>query len=147
MAPEYSKDILAVGGHFPFGFHKSIGRDFDFPHEDGVFQGRTIRYITIVRDPADRLHSYYRFVTSFPAHRLHQQTKGLTCKEFFALMETTGNLECENLQCVLVSGRGQSAEKAIAAIEDQYFAAVTIEDTESLVSFLERSLNWPSGRA
>src|SRR3546814_19076899 len=83
-----------------------------------------------------RISDWSSDLCSSDLHRLHQQTKGLTCKEFFALMETTGDLECENLQCVLVSGRGQSAEKAIAAIEDKYFAAVTIEETESLVSFL-----------
>jgi hypothetical protein len=142
-----AKDIWAVGGHFPFGFHRQIGSDFDVHHEDGVFQGREIRYVTIVRDPVDRLYSYYRFVTSFAAHRLHLQTKGLTCKEFFALMMEIGNAECENLQCELVNGGDESAAYAIAKIEEQYFAAVTVEDSEHMVGFLERALDWPAGRA
>ncbi len=147
ITAERAKDILGIASHLQFGFHRMFGPQTSDRPKDGLFEGRNIRYITVVRDPAQRLLSYYRFVTSFPAHYLHECTKGLNCPDFLALMEEIDNGECKNLQCGLIGKNGGTADDAISTIEQHYHAAVTIEDTPNLISYLERTLNWPKGRA
>lgn len=138
--------MLAVGGHFAYGFHKEFGRPYHrwLYGDDGVLAGRRLRYITIVRDPVARIKSFYRFVTTFPAHALHQKTKGMTSRQFFAHLEEIGNNECRNLQCHLVGGmRVRNFEAIRQRITDDYHAICALEDVVPFVEHLRQSLHWP----
>jgi hypothetical protein len=51
-----------VHGHIPYGIHKYIPRQCE--------------YVTILREPVDRVISAYKYVLRRPTHRLHDQVVG-----------------------------------------------------------------------
>lgn len=59
MPAERRVQIACVYGHMPFGFH----------HEAGV----PARYLTMLRDPVERINSHYHFVRVRPGAALHAQ--------------------------------------------------------------------------
>ena len=60
--PASRRDQIAyVHGHMPFGFH----------HETGV----AARYLTMLRDPVERINSHYHFVRVRPRAPLHARLK------------------------------------------------------------------------
>lgn len=147
LTQEQADRILALSGHYRYGFHRSFGPPAP-PGQltDGLFAGREIKYVSVVREPAERLYSYYRYVTSFTAHRLYAITKGLGCYEFFALMDEIQNRECRNLQFAMVSGGCRSFREGIQLIDRNYLAVVPIHGVSELLAKMERELDWPQGR-
>lgn len=141
----WAAQVLALGGHRPFGFHREFGSRTDrLASRDGLFAGRRIEYVTVVRDPVDRLLSYHRFVTTFPAHRLHAETRKMNCQAFFEHMIRIDNGECRDQQCRLITNdKDFTLEKAIDFVERKYLAVATIDNVAGLVSYLGRRLEWP----
>ncbi|MEW5963640.1 MAG: sulfotransferase family 2 domain-containing protein [Pseudomonadota bacterium] len=138
--------MLAVGGHFPYGFHKEFGRPYHrwLYGDDGVLAGRRLRYVTIVRNPVDKVRSFYRFVTTFPTHSLYEQTRGMSAKEFFKLVQSVGNLEWTNQQCYLVGGLEVREFAPIRQrLIDDYHAICALEDVVPFVEHLRQTLHWP----
>lgn len=147
MTQDQANRILALSGHYAYGFHRGFGPPAAPGRvTDGLFEGRDIRYVSVVREPAERLHSYYRYVTTFTAHRLYPQTKGLGLYEFFALMDEIQNRECRNLQFAMVTGGGRSLRDGIQLVERNYLAVVPIYGVTELLGKMERELEWPPGR-
>lgn len=145
VTPDMARNILALSAHMPYGFHRKLGPK---PHRragDGLFEGRSVSYISVVRDPVERLYSFYRYVTVTPAHILHHETKGMDCRTFFEYLAETGNRSLGDQQCALINGRRADAQSAIRNIEENYLAVVTLENISGLVSYLERTLKWPAG--
>lgn len=138
-------NVFAIGGHSKFGFHATFGPEHERSEDpDGVFRGRDVRYISIVRNPVDRLHSYYRFVKTFAPHRLHRDTRHMECDEFFAHMVEIGNKECTGrLQCSLICGTSPTAAAAIQRIKDDYFLVGVADQATQFIEELSAKLNWP----
>lgn len=139
---DHPEDILAIGGHMPHGFHRSFKRFPDGRWPTTVFEKRHCRYITVLRDPVERMKSYYRFVTTFPAHHLHEETRGMMPDRFFRHMQTTKNPECFNLQCRLV-GRSRHYEAARDYLSANYHSVGIVDRIDEFVRHLQRTLNWP----
>jgi hypothetical protein len=139
-----ANEILAIGGHNGFGFHKSFGPGWRrwLLSEENVFVGRRVRYISVVRNPLDRLKSYYRFATTFRAYALHKKVKGLSPTDFFRVMEEVGNTEFRNQQCRLV-GRSNVFEAARQRVITDYHAVAALEDFVPMVKHLAKTLRWP----
>ncbi len=145
VSPEQARNVLALSAHLPYGFHRRLGPEAIEAPADGLFDGRSISYISVVRDPVDRLYSFYRYVSVTPAHILHESTKGMDCLTFFDHIAETENRVLSNQQCALINGRRGDAANAIRRIEEDYLAVVTLDNISGLVSYLDRTLEWPAG--
>lgn len=141
----WAKEVFALGGHNPFGFHRQFGPWYQrYTARNGVFSGRDVRYISMVRNPIERMHSYYRFVKTFAAHRLHRETRHMGCEEFFSHMEAIENMECiANLQCALISGGSDQADDAVRRVKNDYMLVGTADKSSDFISKLSESLEWP----
>ena len=148
--PQFSRrragQMLGLGGHFPYGIHTEFGRDYHrwLHGPEGVLAGRKLRYVTVIRNPVERVKSFYRFVTTFPAHALYERTNGLSARDFFRCMEEIGNKESSNLQCHLVGGaQARSFDVIRERIMRDYHAVCALEDFNPFVGHLQQTLNWP----
>ena len=131
-----AKDILAIGGHLPYGFHESFG-------DSRSFTTRKVLYVAIVRHPVDRLLSLARFVRTFRAHALYHETKHMTCAEFFDhMIETKNNSIIGNGQSAIISPG--NPEGAIEQIETKFAAVSTLKAVPALVSYIGEALDWPA---
>jgi len=88
-SPERLAQVRLLQGHFPFGFHEAL-------------PGRA-RYFTILRDPVDRVVSYFYHARREPRHYLYDQIHDnhWTLKE---LLENGSPLMMNNGQVRFISG-------------------------------------------
>ena len=132
--------IKCIIGHFPFGSHK-------------YFYGEST-YITMLRDPVDRIISHYYSAISREYHYLHNEVvqKNMTLSEYV----TSGiSFEMENGCTQLLSGEEKKipidintpeAQQCIKTAKEnliKYFTAIGIVERydESLLLF-KRKLGW-----
>ncbi len=127
--------VRCLAGHFKFGYHRALGRcgEKDWP-KDGLFTGRDIRYVTVVREPVARVKSFYRYVKAAPKHRLHKATIGMTPREFFDYLESIGVVEPWNQQSRRMGGKP----------EDRFFLCAPLDELDRFVEVLGAALGWPS---
>lgn len=123
LSDEERADIRLVTGHFRFGLHQ---------HLTGHSE-----YITFLREPAERLISYYYYVKQNPKHRIYDLVANLSLYEFVTTIHRT---DVRNAHICMISGiKGEQKvmlENAIAHVE-QYFSFVGIVEyfQESLLLF------------
>jgi Sulfotransferase family len=79
--------LRIVMGHLYFGVH--------------AFAARPCMYITILREPIDRVISHYYFVRHDPSNYLYELASKMTLKEF---VESCGRQEPNNDQTRLLAG-------------------------------------------
>jgi hypothetical protein len=77
-----------ISGHMTFGVHQS----FDHP----------CVYITLLREPTDRIVSFYYYARRSPQMYLHSMAMQLSLEEFVASRDS---LEFDNLQVRVLTGR------------------------------------------
>ena len=88
--PDAKREKLQfIKGHFAYGLHEGLGRPFE--------------YITMLREPVDRVVSHYYYVLRNPAHYLHARvtSKKMSLKDY-ALGGLTK--EVDNGQVRLIAG-------------------------------------------
>ena len=81
--------IIVLKGHLYFGLHE--------------FLPRPSTYITILRDPVDRVISNYYYVLRTPSHYLHHEirSQGMSLREY---LRSEMNPQLDNAQRRLLSG-------------------------------------------
>lgn len=118
-----------VFGHVDFGLH-------------AYFSGET-KYIALLRNPIDRILSYYFYVRNSKRNRRHDEVKNMSFQEF---VHSDITKEVDNLQCRMIAGYQTKTElllcQAIQNVE-QYFVFVGIVEffDESLMC-LKEELGW-----
>ncbi|MCL5029602.1 MAG: sulfotransferase family 2 domain-containing protein [Bacteroidetes bacterium] len=138
--PDKIPTLLCISGHFPFGFHKYLTDE--------------TRYITMLRDPVDRIISHYYSVIGRPWHYLHDKVvkNNLSIADYV----TSGiTIETSNSQTQLLSGCERPlplniddpiAKEAIETAKrnlSNYFEVVGIfEKYEESVILFKRKLGW-----
>lgn len=94
MPEEELRAIYCLAGHFAFGVH--------------VHLPQPSTYITLLRDPFQRIRSHYHFIQRRDDHPLH--AKVIAGKiSLIDYVEKLGNLEMDNGQTRLLAGIGYSA--------------------------------------
>jgi hypothetical protein len=83
------RKLQFINGHFAYGLHETLGRPCE--------------YITILREPVDRVVSHYYYVLRNPSHYLHMRvtSKRMSLKDY-ALAGLTN--EIDNGQVRLIAG-------------------------------------------
>jgi hypothetical protein len=77
-------------GHFAYGIHTVFNRE--------------TRYFSMVREPLERLESYYNFVRRWEIHHHHQKAQDLDIDSFFSYLIEINDIEISNLQCLMIAG-------------------------------------------
>jgi hypothetical protein len=89
LAPERREQIRLVKGHMPYGLHQYLSVP--------------ATYITMLRDPVDRIVSHYYFVRRSPGVGHHEEVtaKGMTLDDF---VRERASIRATNDQTRLISG-------------------------------------------
>jgi hypothetical protein len=140
LPEEERRRIRCLKGHMPFGLHQYLSRPAD--------------YITLFRDPVDRVISDYYFILRTPVHHLHDEvvSRRMGLREY---VSTGISFEANNGQTRWISGApGSDSTTAVEALPvdalekakanlHNHFAAVGLTDRfdESLLLF-KRILGW-----
>lgn len=134
--PERLEQVRLLQGHFPFGFHE-------------ILPGRA-NYFTILRDPVDRVISYYYHAKREPLHYLykHIHDNDWTLKD---LLESRIPLMMNNAQVRFISGVFETPyfdevdeshlEQAIANLRTFVVVGVT-EEFDLTLLLLQRAFGW-----
>jgi hypothetical protein len=130
-------EIRLLRGHIPYGLH--------------VYCPRPTTYFTLLREPIDRLVSYYYFVQRQADHYLHDyaNTPGMTLKRY---VEDRVSLQMDNMQTRLLSGvwtdpgYDECDAKTLALAKrnlQEHFVVVGLtERFDETLLLLKRALGW-----
>jgi hypothetical protein len=123
-----------IKGHMPFGIHRRLNRPFT--------------YITILRDPVERVISEYYFALHYRLHPQHKRMQHLSLDQYAA---TTPH---HNLQCKLLAGlpgprdflAGDCTEQTLATAKSnlaQHFTLAGLtERFDETLALLKVLFNW-----
>lgn len=122
-----------VRGHIPFGIHEKLGIE--------------PQYITMLRQPVDRVISMYRFIERYPKHPLHAQVheQGMTLFDF--VESGINRAEVDNGQTRQLAGSDvkdpdrDTLERAKNNLRSFLAVGLTERFDESVVLF-RRRLHW-----
>ncbi len=134
------RKFKAIVGHMNFGVHE--------------FLPQPSTYITVLRDPVDRIVSYYYYVLQYSGHYLHDTVTlhHMSLKDFIS---NEISLELDNFQTRVLSGKekggstipfGQcNAETLECAKQDlrDYFGVVgLVEKFDETIVLMQKILGW-----
>jgi hypothetical protein len=138
MSRRKQKKIRCIAGHFAFGIHRYL-------------TARPAVYITLLRDPIERVVSHYYHTLRHQEHYLHQQVteKNYSLKEY---VRRGLSKELNNGQTRILAGIGWGVEygRCTRAMLEQakeniekHFAAVGISERfDVFLQHLAESFNW-----
>jgi hypothetical protein len=121
----------------PFGLHTH-------------FQGEESKYVTLFRDPVERIISHYEFVLRTPKHYLHDE---VTSNNYTLLDYALSDLsiELDNHQCrSLVEGKSAAInefsrelyEEALKNVEKHFISFGLVEEFDKSLILFRRDLKW-----
>ncbi|OLO37221.1 hypothetical protein BTR23_13940 [Alkalihalophilus pseudofirmus] len=123
------KPIECIQGHFPYGIHSYLEQK--------------CTYITMLREPVERVISEYYFIKSLPRHELHQQVKKLTLVEY-----QQEERNC-NLQTRLLSGQTNKASLTLDDLQkakehiNKHFKVVGITEMfDESIFLMKKEFGW-----
>jgi hypothetical protein len=135
IPPDRLDRLRAIVGHFPFGAHR--------------FLARSSTYVTVLRDPIDRVISHYCFVRGDPTHYLHATARQMSLSEYVVSCDLA---EPNNDQTRLLCGEYEGSVPArctdamLPAAKSnlrEHFAAVGLtEDYDRSLILMKRLLGW-----
>jgi hypothetical protein len=136
LPPGKADRVSVVMGHLWFGAHALFARP--------------ATYLTMLRDPIDRIISHYYFVQRDPQHYLHDVVRGMSLEEY---VTSNCSAEISNDQTRLLAGSapaeiGQPSEDILATAKqnlDRHFAVVGLtEEFDWSVILMKRRFGWRS---
>lgn len=137
LSPSEKKGIQVVMGHFSFGIHREFRRDS--------------RYVTVLRNPLERVISAYHHAATNKGHPLHQTIadRGMSLED--VLSEETMP-ELDNCQARMLSGFDFDVpygscgdvmlERAIQNLEEYFIVVGHLERFDETLLLLRDRLDW-----
>lgn len=123
------QNIRCVYGHFRYGVHRHFHR-------------RAV-YITMVRDPLDRILSMYYFIRSRPQNKLHHQAKQMSFSQFVTSRDPRIRAALNNHQTRMISGkRHPDLKKAIENIKRDFVVVGITDMYPESVFMMKQLLGW-----
>jgi len=135
---EKKEEIAIVSGHFPFGLHNKYYSD--------------AKYITILRDPVERVISLYYFIKRTPTNQFHEKinSENISLKDFVLNDEMLK--EVYNLQTKFIAGLNgyvseemitmETYNKAVQNIENHFIVTGLTERFDETILMMKNELNW-----
>ncbi|MFT5112817.1 MAG: hypothetical protein ACI8P9_002145 [Parasphingorhabdus sp.] len=132
--------ILLLQGHMTFGLHEYLAHG--------------ARYITVLRDPVERVLSEYRFLKTNQRHPFHSRVVKMSLSDF---LTSEFNAQSRNGQTRLLSGSHRSdqpgipddgevseghLEIALQNLQSHFVVAGTQEKFEQTLLLCQRKLGW-----
>jgi hypothetical protein len=120
-------DCLA--GHLRFGVHRLLPRP--------------ARYITMVRDPVERLISAYYYIRGLPEHPMHERVlrEGLSLEQYVRLAPSDEQVRILSGTAGAATTR-ETLEQARRNIEEHFVAVGLTERFDEFALLLTRVLGW-----
>ena len=136
LPKERANKIKIIAGHFNFGLHRYIPE--------------SCKYITFLRNPLERVISYYYYALRNTSHRHHRDLKKLTLQDF---AESQTLLHVDNFQVRQISGLtleevpiGQCSEEILKIAKRnivEHFSVVGIsEQFDESLMLLNFEMGW-----
>jgi hypothetical protein len=124
-------------GHIMFGIHDAVPRPFT--------------YVTLLRDPVERLISHYFYICQRPEHRLHDRLRS-TEMSFEEFVGSGITLETDNWQARSISGLHEDfgccgedmLRRAKQNIVEHFSVCGITERFDETLVMLQRALRWES---
>jgi hypothetical protein len=135
LPAEAKHRVRCVLGHVYFGF--------------GELVPSPVTYLTILRDPVERILSLYHYILRQPDHRLHAEmtAQHTTLEEF---VSRDDEVEVNNMQTRMIAGYlgdGAVPPEMIAAaqanLENRFLLAGITERFDEFLMLINRELAWP----
>jgi hypothetical protein len=132
LSEERRAQLQLITGHIPFGTHAMVG---------------PASYVTMLREPIDRVTSLFEYISRRPGHALHTKVAGMDLRDF---VESGIHHDATNGQCRLLAGVLESCEEPLDAstldtawsnLKDFAAFGLTERFDESLVLYRQR-LGW-----
>lgn len=134
MSQEDKDGLKLVKGHQHFGLHS----EFSTPSE----------YISFLRNPIERVVSYYYFVMRIPNHRLFQTNKINKNTTLIEFVSEVDEADLHNGQIRFLSGIKASEREMLDIarknIEKHFSFVGTLENFNECLVLLRRQYNWPT---
>ncbi|MBD1381914.1 sulfotransferase family 2 domain-containing protein [Metabacillus arenae] len=118
---------ICLIGHRNFGIHRYLNKPYT--------------YITMLRDPIDRVISIYYYLLRSPGHNLYDKVKDISFEDF--VLDDKFRRQTENLQTLFISGKS-SKELSIAKHNlKNYFSVVGImERFDESLFLMSQEFGW-----
>lgn len=129
LSPSQLKKIKCVYGHFRYGVHRH-------------FSGKAT-YITMVRDPLERILSMYYFVRSRPKNKLYHKVRHMNFSQFVTSRDPRIQLALHNHQTRMISGKREpDLQKALENIKKHFAVVGVTEMYPESVIMMKKDLGW-----
>ncbi len=135
MDDEARKGLRLIKGHYRFGLHESLPQP--------------ARYVTMLRDPVERVISHYAYMRETPRHPLHELARR---ENLAGYVDSGASRELDNGQVRLISGwekryafgecPPQMLDEARRNIQRSFTAVGIVELFDPSLVLMKRALGW-----
>ncbi|NES01420.1 MAG: sulfotransferase family protein [Okeania sp. SIO2F4] len=125
-----NKRVHCYVGHMPYGLHKYLAKP--------------AIYITLIREPVDRIISMYYFIREEPAHRLHNEflSKDISLEDFVLSRNCPRNEQVKKIAGSMVGSAKETMDLAYQNICNHFLAVGTQENFDDFLQVLQKILGW-----